>query len=260
MDGDTLLGSPPRFSRVFPLPGFAPSPRPLFGVPPPLPSVHYPPPLPPVHAPPPLLPLLPDSPWGVCTGASPRLSPSAWPVPGSPMALGHSGLGSSLLDETVEAVDVTVPAVLSPPPPSPSWSSSPLLAGDGRVRGVRLRRLPAQPLPSQPPPPAPRTVGCYVRSSCPLCNQRLRKIDSDTDGQYCSRCLADIFPFNAISSDRKFKEAINGFSIDQRHLSKAESMRFNPLDETVREVLTDLNETIGGCVASIMMRIGFVRW
>ena len=59
---------------------------------------------------------------------------------------------------------------------------------------------------------------------------------SNTDVKHCSRCLSDIFPFNGISSDREFKEAINGFSIDRRHL-----------DKTVRKVLTDLNQTIGGC-------------
>ena len=156
-------------------------------------------------------------------------------------------------------MDRTVPAMLSPPPcsPPPSWSCSPLLSEAGRVRGIRIRRrvmgsshLPSRPLSPRPASSVrPHLVRTFVRSVCPVCGRRLRCSNSNADNniEYCSRCLTEIFPFNAITNDRKFKEAINGFSINRRHLIRAETMRFNPLDVTVKEVLTDLNETIGGC-------------
>ena len=155
-------------------------------------------------------------------------------------------------------MDRTVPAVLSPLPSAPQcpqWSSSPLLSSSGRIKGVRLRRvpsgspqLPTCPLPPFPPAPvSPSPARVFSRSTCPICDRKIRKLSGNTNIDYCSRCLADIFPFNSISNDREFKEAINGFSINGRHLRKAETLRFNPLDETVKVTLADLDETIGGC-------------
>ena len=197
-------------------------------------------PLPPVHLPPPVL--FPMALASVSLGASPLFTPRAWPVPGPHhFSPGSCSLGASLLEGTLETVDGevdrTVPAVLSPSLASPPrWSSSPLVSVSGRVRGVRLRRVPTdQPRPpsctlSLPPAASTgsRLIRTFVRSSCPVCGRRLRQLNGNADMRYCSRCLAEIFPFNSISSDREFKEAINGFSIDGRHLNKAETLRFNP--------------------------------
>ena len=65
--------------------------------------------------------------------------------------------------------------------------------------------------------------------------------------QYCDRCLPEIFPFNTIVNDREFREALNGFRIEQRHLDKAASLRFNPLDDLIKDTLVDLERTLGGC-------------
>ena len=75
----------------------------------------------------------------------------------------------------------------------------------------------------------------------------MRYLDGTPDVNYCDRCLPEIFPFNAIVSDREFREALNGFRINQEHLDKATSLKFNPLDETIRDTLMDLERTLGGC-------------
>ena len=38
-----------------------------------------------------------------------------------------------------------------------------------------------------------------------------------------------------------------GFSIDKRHLDKLEKLRFNPLDDELREALADVNLTLSSC-------------
>ena len=88
---------------------------------------------------------------------------------------------------------------------------------------------------------------CYTRGSCALCFRKVRYIDGTLDINYCDRCLPEIFPFNAIVNDREFREALNGFRIEQRHLDKAANLRFNPLDEIIKDTLVDLEKTLGGC-------------
>ena len=75
----------------------------------------------------------------------------------------------------------------------------------------------------------------------------MRYLDGNLDVNYCDKCLPELFPFNAIANDRDFREALNGFRIDRRHLDKAASLKFNPLDETIKDTLVDLNRTLGGC-------------
>ena len=89
--------------------------------------------------------------------------------------------------------------------------------------------------------------GCYTRGFCTLCSRKVRYLDGTLDIIYCDRCLTEIFPFNAIVNDREFREALNGFRIEQRHLDKAAGLKFNPLDEFIKDTLVDLDRTLGGC-------------
>ena len=75
----------------------------------------------------------------------------------------------------------------------------------------------------------------------------MRYLDGTLDINYCDRCLPEIFPFNAIVNDREFREALNGFRIEQRHLDKAAGLRFNPLDDLIKDTLVDLGRTLGSC-------------
>ena len=158
-------------------------------------------------------------------------------MPVSPCLLTSDG---SLLDETVDvagsALDGSIPAVPCPPslpPPVPMWSSSLLMGDGGTIRGVKLKR----------------GLGgaCAVNYVCAVCGVRMRIVNGTSDGNYCKMCLSSIFPFNQISSDRDFKEAINGFVIEGRHLRKAEKLKFNPLDEELKLTSADLDQTLGEC-------------
>ena len=91
------------------------------------------------------------------------------------------------------------------------------------------------------------TRGRYTRGSCALCSRKVRYLDGTLDIIYCDRCLPEIFPFNAIVNDREFREALNGFRIEQRHLDKAAGLRFNPLDGLIKDTLVDLERTLGNC-------------
>ena len=87
----------------------------------------------------------------------------------------------------------------------------------------------------------------YIRGFCALCSRKVRHLDGTLDVIYCDRCLPELFPFNSIVNDREFVEALNGFRINQRHLDKAAGLKFNPLDETIKDTLVDLDRTLGGC-------------
>ena len=69
----------------------------------------------------------------------------------------------------------------------------------------------------------------------------------DGDSFICKRCLCDIFPFNHISNNREFREVITDFSPTRGHLEKAKKMRFNPLDEELKQTLAGYNKTLGDC-------------
>ena len=83
--------------------------------------------------------------------------------------------------------------------------------------------------------------------SCGVCGRRLRLKVDGTSGDICGRCLTEIFPFNSIASNRDFKEAILGFSLEGRHLVKASKLRLNPLDNDLKQALAGYDKTLGGC-------------
>ena len=64
---------------------------------------------------------------------------------------------------------------------------------------------------------------------------------------YCKPCNSEIFPFNGLSNDREFRDAILGFSLNEGDIGRASQLRFNPLDSEIRDALAGLNETLGGC-------------
>ena len=82
---------------------------------------------------------------------------------------------------------------------------------------------------------------------CCVCGKRKRHVNGTFYLFYCKGCLNDIFPFSGVSSDREFKEATLGFSINAGHLIKAKKLRFNPLNEEVGDSLAEYRKTIGGC-------------
>ena len=78
------------------------------------------------------------------------------------------------------------------------------------------------------------------RVPCAICGGKKWQVNGTPGEYYCERCLSEIFPFCSITNDRDFKEAINGFSIEKRHLDKASKLKFNPLDDEIKETLEDL--------------------
>ena len=150
--------------------------------------------------------------------------------PGAPLAC----LGSSLLDETEEAVESSVEASYLGPQ---QLASSPLLGLDRRVRGVGIRRVAgcrrsgrlqpsscSSPASSPSPAPCPRL---WVRSLCSVCGKKLR-VNGNSCGDICEKCLSDLLPFNYLTNDREFKEVLMGFFEDRRHLDKASRLLFIP--------------------------------
>ena len=218
-----------------------------------------------------LSPQPPPPPLPVC---SPGLSPAPSPSPASPAS---PVLGSSLLDETEEAVGAFLGSSLldtegavGPPSGSsssgsPSWESSPLLDDGGRVRGVKIRRVAgcrrararvgrqrrfsfSSPpgSPAAPSTPTPSVAAFWARGACSVCHGKSR-VNSNLKGEICERCLSDLLPFNFLTNDRQFREAVKGFFEDKRHLEKASQLLFNPLCDELKDTLVDLNRTIGSC-------------
>ena len=148
--------------------------------------------------------------------------------PGGPVLCPLSGGSDSMQESTLPALDSsfdsTLPAVCSTfrfglsagPAPGPGDRSGPGFSGLSLVRG------------------------------CDMCGKRQRRM-IDGDSFICKRCLCDIFPFNHISNNREFREVITDFSPTRGHLEKAKKMRFNPLDDELKQTLAGYNKTLGGC-------------
>ena len=86
----------------------------------------------------------------------------------------------------------------------------------------------------------------WAGGACSICQRKLR-VDSNLKGEICERCLSDLLPFNYLTNDRQFREAVKGFFEDKRHLDKASQLLFNPLCDELKDTLVDLNRTIGNC-------------
>ena len=73
------------------------------------------------------------------------------------------------------------------------------------------------------------------------------RLNGNPGEDICEGCLSDILPFNSITNNRNFREALMSFFGSYRHLEKASQLIFNPLDNEIRDTLVDLNRTLGGC-------------
>ena len=126
------------------------------------------------------------------------------------------------------------------------------------MRGVKIRRVAGcrrgsgriRQSPSSPPlcPPTPVVSGSFLwaRGACTICQRKLR-VKSNLSNEYCEGCLSELFPFNSITNDRQFREALNSFFDNCGHLDKASQLLFNPLCDQLKDTLVDLNRTIGSC-------------
>ena len=72
-------------------------------------------------------------------------------------------------------------------------------------------------------------------------------IAGNSDSYICKRCLCVIFPFNHIPNNREFRGVVSDFSPTRGHLEKAKKLRFNPLDEDLKQTLAGYNKTLGDC-------------
>ena len=88
----------------------------------------------------------------------------------------------------------------------------------------------------------------FLRVSCAVCAKKYRrKVNGIGDQFYCEVCLGGIFPFGGISSNREFRDTILGFSLGTRHLNRLAELRFNPLDDELKEALAGVDLTLSGC-------------
>jgi hypothetical protein len=90
----------------------------------------------------------------------------------------------------------------------------------------------------------------FVTLVCLVCNGKRKKkpkVAGDYDMFYCERCLGDIFPFSCIASVAEFKRTLFEFSQGKRHLDKFADLKFNPLDNELKQALAEVNATLGGC-------------
>ena len=71
--------------------------------------------------------------------------------------------------------------------------------------------------------------------ACGLCGKRQRQTVDGISDFICKRCLGEVFPFNHTTNNREYREAIH-VSL-KGHLEKAKKLRFNPLDEELKQTL-----------------------
>ena len=206
-------------------------------------------------------PVLITTPLEILHSVTPICPPKYYQSPQLPKTSTNLKLGSSLNEETIPGIgsmlDQTLPACLSPQTsdtkvipnkPPLTWVSTTIWGDDGRVRGVRLRRT--APLS---PPPASLSDGMETslpalnnpKLCCHFCKKEM-SINS-ANQEICKKCLLTIFPFQAVPSTRELVETLNGPLIKKSYIEKATKQRFNPLDETIRDSLTDLNQAIQNC-------------
>ena len=50
-----------------------------------------------------------------------------------------------------------------------------------------------------------------------------------------------------MESNREFKDTILGFSLNKGHLDKLSKLKFNPLDDELKEALAEIDSTLGEC-------------